>query len=93
VAEHPGLRRLREIDADRTDADDFTLTARSVPGAVIHDPEAACARVLSMVGGGEIVSTGGRRLAVGIDTVREHGDNPEAVAMARTFRTRLEAAG
>ncbi|MFN8719960.1 MAG: LamB/YcsF family protein [Rhodospirillales bacterium] len=35
----------------------------------------------------------GRRLAVGIDTVCEHGDNPEAVAMARTFRTRLEAAG
>jgi UPF0271 protein len=92
-AERVGLRPMREIYADRAYDDDFTLTARSKPGAVIHDVEAASARVLAMVSAGEIVSTGGRRLAVGIDTVCVHGDNPEAVTMARTLRVRLEAAG
>jgi UPF0271 protein len=92
-AERVGLRPLREIYADRTYDDDFTLTARSRPGAVIHDVEAACTRVLATVAANEIVSTGGRRLSVGIDTICVHGDNPAAVGMARTLRSRLEGAG
>jgi UPF0271 protein len=35
----------------------------------------------------------GQRLPVGIDSVCVHGDNPNAVAMAKTVRAHLEAAG
>jgi UPF0271 protein len=46
-----------------------------------------------MVATNAITSVSGKRLTVGIDTVCVHGDNPAAVTMARTLRTRLEAAG
>jgi UPF0271 protein len=93
AAGRAGLTPMREIYADRTYDDAFNLTGRSKPGAVIHDVEEACARVLAMVAANEITSVSGKRLKVGIDTVCVHGDNPAAVTMARTLRTRLEAAG
>jgi UPF0271 protein len=93
AAERAGLTPMREVYADRTYDDTFNLTGRSKPGAVIHDVEEACARVLAMVATNAITSVSGKRLTVGIDTVCVHGDNPAAVTMARTLRTRLEAAG
>ncbi len=87
------LRMAREIYADRTYQDDGTLTSRKLPGAVLHDPEEAAQRVLAMVRERAIVSVGGKRVPVSIDTVCVHGDNPEAVAMARRVRQVLEADG
>jgi len=40
-----------------------------------------------------IVSAGGKHVPVAIDTICVHGDNPEAVAMARRVREVLEADG
>lgn len=88
-----GLRVAREVYADRTYEDDGNLTPRKTPGAVIHDPVAASARVLRMIEDQAVVTTSGRRLPVGIDTVCVHGDNPQAVAMARAIRAGLVAAG
>jgi UPF0271 protein len=93
AAERLGLAFFREIYADRTYDDSFNLTDRRKPGSVIHDPDSAADAVLRMVGDGEITSINGKRLKVGIDSVCVHGDNPAAVALARTVRTRLEAAG
>jgi len=93
AAERAGLRLIREIYADRTYGDGFNLTPRREPGAVIHDPAEALARVMRMVGEGRIESTGGKQLAAAIDSVCVHGDTPEAVAMARALRQGLEAAG
>ncbi|WP_210496538.1 LamB/YcsF family protein [Microvirga antarctica] len=93
AAERLGLGFFREIYADRTYDDTFNLTDRSKPGAVIHDPEVAAAHVLRMVEEGAITSVNGKRREVRIDSVCVHGDNPEALVLARTVRTRLEAAG
>ena len=87
------LRMAREIYADRTYQDDGTLTSRKQPGAVLHDPEEAAKRVLAMVRERAIVSVSGKHVPVSIDTVCVHGDNPEAVAMARRVREVLEADG
>ena len=84
----------REVFADRTYDDSGNLTSRKAAGAVIHDAEAAAARVLRMVADRAITTVTGNRLPLaGIDTVCVHGDNPQAVAMARTLRGALQAGG
>lgn len=93
AADRTGLRPIREIYADRTYADTFNLTPRSRPNAMVHDPSEALVRVLEMVSQGRIVSTSGKVLHVKIDSICVHGDNAEAVVMARTLRQGLEDAG
>src|ERR1700730_17583534 len=88
-----GLRMAREIYADRAYDDTGNLVSRKLPGAVLHDPEIAAARVSAMVREGAIISNSGKRIPVSIDTVCVHGDNPAAVAMAALVRERLEGAG
>ncbi|TNC14477.1 5-oxoprolinase subunit PxpA [Methylobacterium terricola] len=93
AADRTGLASLREIYADRTYDDSFNLTDRSKPGAVIHDAALATEHVLRMLNEGAIISTSGKRLDVGIDSICVHGDNPAAVVMARTLRSSLESQG
>ncbi|WP_132249642.1 LamB/YcsF family protein [Methylobacterium segetis] len=88
-----GLAVSREVYADRAYGEDGRLAPRSEPGAVIHEAEAAADRVLRMLEAGAVETRGGRHIPVAIDTICVHGDNPAAVAMARTVRARLEAAG
>jgi UPF0271 protein len=87
-----GLRMAREIYADRAYDDTGNLVSRKLPGAVLHDPEEAAARVQAMVREGAIISNSGKRIPVAIDTVCVHGDNPAAVAMAGLVREKLEQA-
>ncbi|MBW0157915.1 LamB/YcsF family protein [Sedimentimonas flavescens] len=82
-----------EIFADRAYNPDATLVDRSLPGAVLHDPDFAAERILSMLREGAIIAENGHRIPSRIDTICLHGDTPEAVAMARTLRARLESAG
>lgn len=93
AAEKLGLPMAREVFADRTYDDSGNLTSRKVEGAVIHDAAMAAQRVLRMVEDQEVVTVTGKRLKVKIDTICVHGDSPAAVAMAKTVRDTLEAAG
>ncbi|MFN3145419.1 MAG: LamB/YcsF family protein [Paracoccaceae bacterium] len=88
-----GCRMACEIFADRAYNDDCTLVDRRQAGAVIHDAGTAADRVLAMLDAGAIIAESGRRIPTRIDTVCLHGDTPSAVALARTLRDRLTAAG
>jgi UPF0271 protein len=88
-----GLAVAREIYADRAYTDAGRLAERSCPGAVLHDAGDAAARVLAMVLEGVIITISGKRLEADIDSICVHGDSPNAVAMAKAVRTRLEEAG
>ena len=88
-----GCAVANEIFADRAYEDDATLKDRRKPGAVIHDPARAAARMVEMVSEGAIVAESGRRIPTRIDTICLHGDTPEAVQIARAVRAALEAAG
>ncbi|MFP5515078.1 MAG: LamB/YcsF family protein [Alphaproteobacteria bacterium] len=88
-----GLRVAREAFADRSYEDDGTLTPRTVRGSVIHDATVAAERVVRMLLEGCVESRSGRPVPILVDTICVHGDNPGAVAMARTVRDALEAAG
>lgn len=87
------LTLMREIYADRTYGDNGNLTPRKEPGAVIHDAEAAAARVLRMVEEQRITTTSGKVIPVAIDSVCVHGDTPDSVSMARRIRAMLDGAG
>lgn len=93
AGEAANLPLAREIYADRAYEDDGTLMSRKKPGAVLHNPVEVAARVVRMVRERAIVGAGGKKMALGIDTVCIHGDSPGAVAMARAVRAELTAAG
>ena len=93
AAQRLGLAHFREIYADRTYDDTFNLTDRSKPGAVIHDADEAVRHVLRMLEDRAVTSVNGKRMAVEIDSVCVHGDNPGSVALARRLRSALEGAG
>ncbi|AWM86142.1 LamB/YcsF family protein [Microvirga sp. 17 mud 1-3] len=93
ASERLGVPVAREFFADRTYEDNGTLTSRKKPGSVLHDAEAAAERVLRTLQDGAVTSVSGRRIPVAIDTICVHGDEPSAVAMARTIRAKLEANG
>jgi UPF0271 protein len=88
-----GLKVAREIFVDRVYSDAGSLVERSCPGAVLQDTEYAAARALAMVSEGAIITLSGKRLAAGIDSICVHGDSPNAVAMAKAVRARLDDAG
>jgi 5-oxoprolinase (ATP-hydrolysing) subunit A len=88
-----GIVIAREIYADRGYGDDGLLLPRSKPGAVLHDPTAIAARVLTMVETGAVISATGKRLPVMIDSICVHGDTPDAVAIAAAVRTSLTQSG
>lgn len=93
AAEAAGLGIVREIYADRAYAEDGQLAPRSQVGAVITDATEVAARTRSMVEEGALITPSGRRIPVAIDTVCVHGDDPHAVAIARSVRSGLEEAG
>ena len=93
AAEELGCNMACEIFADRAYNDDATLVDRKLPGAVIHDPGHAAARMVEMVQAGAIITESGKLIPGRIDTICLHGDTPEAVQIAKATRQALEHAG
>ena len=93
AAERAGLRTVREVYADRAYAEDGSLAPRAAEGAVLRDPDEIARRVRRMVEDGAVTTLSGRTIAVGIDTVCVHGDDPGALGAAAAVRGALEAAG
>lgn len=93
VARELGAVWAGEIFADRGYEDDATLVARGKPGAMIHDPAEAAARMVRFVRDGAITSNAGRLVPAACDSICLHGDGPEAVAIARSVRAALTEAG
>ena len=93
AAEALGLKVACEIYADRGYTEEGRLIQRGKPGALIEDSGEATERALAMVESGAIITMSGRRLKTPIGSICIHGDSPHAVAVARSLRLRLEAAG
>lgn len=93
AAQEIGLPSAREGFADRAYEADGSLRPRRLPGAVIEDPETAAAQALRIARDGVALTPEGQTVAMEVDTLCLHGDNPAAVAIAQAVRRRLEAAG
>ena len=88
-----GLETFSEIFADRAYLPNGRLAPRSRPDAVLHDAEAAAARLVDFLQSGRMPVQGGDPVTLAAQSVCIHGDSKGAVEMARKVRARLEAAG
>lgn len=93
AAKKLGLRMALEGFPDRRYDDNGNLASRTLPNTVIKDAKEAGDAALRMVRDGEIVAMSGKVLKVKIDTLCVHGDEATGVAVARSIRLALEAAG
>jgi UPF0271 protein len=93
IAGEAGIKVAFEAFPDRAYTPEGRLAPRSLPGAVIKDPKVAAERALRMAKEGKIITTDGSVLAMQIDTICVHGDNPSAVDLVRQIRTAIEAEG
>lgn len=84
---------VAEVFADRAYNENASLVDRKLPGAVIHDPETAAARMVAMLRAGGIITASGKHIPTRIDTICLHGDTANAVEIARNTRAALTAAG
>lgn len=92
-AREAGLRVVAEAFADRAYTPEGALVSRRLPGAVLHDPELIAQRMLRLVREGVIEAVDGSLVRLDADSICVHGDNPEAVAIARALRARLMEQG
>ncbi|WP_066903409.1 LamB/YcsF family protein [Millisia brevis] len=89
VAEHAGLRVVREAFADRAYTPAGTLVSRREAGAVLHDPDLVAERIVRLVEDGVVEAIDGSIVRLEADSICVHGDSPGAVEMATAVRTRL----
>ncbi len=88
-----GLTVAAEGFADRAYEPDGSLTPRSRPGAVVHDPALVVERAIRMVRDAVVLTGAGAAIPMKIDTICVHGDTPGAPELTRRIRAGLEAAG
>lgn len=93
AGEAAGLRVASEVFADRAYRSDGSLVPRSLPGALIDDPQRAVSRALEMVRHASVRSIDGATVTVRADTICVHGDTPGASALASRLRAALNDAG
>jgi UPF0271 protein len=82
-----------EFFAYRAYSDDGSLVPRTRENAVLSDPAEISDRVLVAVKEGIVITETGNRIPVLCDSVCLHGDNPEAVSLARSVSRALHEAG
>jgi len=81
-----GLKVAREGFADRAYNSDSTLVKRSIPGAVISDPDLIAERVIKMINQQEVETINGKIIDLQIDTICLHGDNINALNVIKAIR-------
>ena len=84
---------LKEGFPERAYLQNGQLAPRSMQGSSIHDSQEAAMRALQMVTEKRIATLEGGYFAIDAQTLCIHGDNPNAVEIARAIRERLEAEG
>jgi 5-oxoprolinase (ATP-hydrolysing) subunit A len=94
AARRHGLRFAAEGFADRSYGDDGQLVPRGQDQALVSgDDEVVAARAVALVVDGRVTTVGGRQLALSVQTLCLHGDDPAVVGRARAVRRALAAAG
>lgn len=88
-----GLRIAREGFVDRTYEVSGALTSRGMAGAVIREPELAAEQAVRLASEGVVIARTGETVALEVDSLCVHGDEPGASEIARAVRAALESAG
>ena len=87
------MKVAAEIFADRNYEDDGNLVSRSIPNALITDPEVAKNHVIKMVKNQALNCFSGKQIPCDIDSICVHGDGKNAVGTAKEIRDDLIKTG
>lgn len=90
VCLNKGLDFIGEGFADRTYADDATLTPRTSSDAMITDVNASIEQVINMVLKQEVKTTSGKWIKMPVKTICIHGDGKHAVSFAKAIHDNLK---
>ncbi|MCG8639434.1 MAG: 5-oxoprolinase subunit PxpA [Desulfobacterales bacterium] len=90
VGEELGLKVVYEAFPDRAYTPEGTLLPRKEKGAVISEPDAVAKRALDMANG-FVIAVDGTCIALDVQTLCVHGDNPDAVNLVKTIKETLQA--
>ena len=93
AGKNAGLTTASEAFADRNYEADGSLTPRTQPEALIHDPAVAAERAVRMMLLGTVRSRAGTEIPLQPDTICIHGDSPGAAQLAKVIRERLMQQG
>ena len=80
------LKYACEIFADRNYHDNGLLIARDKKNSLVLDPIVAAKNVLKMLNESSIISYSGKKIKCDIDTICIHGDNKNAVILAKELK-------
>lgn len=86
IADEAGVELLFEAFADRAYTNEGTLSSRSLPGSVHHDPQLIINQVEQLVTKGTVTTIDGKELSLKADTICVHGDNPESINTVQLLR-------
>ncbi|MCO8276485.1 LamB/YcsF family protein [Actinoplanes sp. TRM 88003] len=92
IAASAGLKAVGEGFADRGYRADGTLMPRSLPGAVLHDPDKVVTRAVRMAVDQVVEAPDGALVPTPVASICVHGDTPGAVDLASRVRNGLAAA-
>ncbi|SFU38136.1 LamB/YcsF family protein [Xenorhabdus koppenhoeferi] len=93
LAQERGLKTIAEAFADRAYTSKGELVSRRETGSVLHDADLVARRMLQLVTEGGVESIDGKFTSIQADSICVHGDNPDAVEMAKQVKTVLQQAG
>jgi UPF0271 protein len=90
IADEFTLTLWFEAFADRAYQDNGLLVSRTTEGAVIHDAQQVVNRCKALLHTKQLTSVNGKPLALHVDTLCVHGDNPAAVELVQKLRAMLD---
>ncbi|WP_250032027.1 LamB/YcsF family protein [Paractinoplanes maris] len=93
LAAGAGITVVGEGFADRGYRADGTLMPRSLPGAVVHNPDEVVARAVRMAVEQVVETADGELVPAPVASICVHGDTPGAVQLATRVRAGLTRAG
>ena len=89
LAQKENIKLTYEAFADRNYNADLTLVSRTLPNAVITDPDAVFEHVHRMIFEHKVKTIGGIEVEIKADTFCVHGDNPKAVKLLQNLTEKL----
>jgi 5-oxoprolinase (ATP-hydrolysing) subunit A len=93
IGKESGLRVVYEAFPDRAYTPEGRLVSRSLPGAVISDPETVARRAVMIAKEKKLKAVDGTIIDLEAGTICVHGDNPRAVDLVKSIRALLESEG
>lgn len=93
AASEAGLGSVAEAFADRRYLASGRLASRSLPDALIVDPDEAAVQAVAIATGEPIHTGEGSRISISAQTICVHADTPGAVEKAEAIRRALTRAG